>query len=127
MKTKVFTKNKNGKIEFTEQELKKLLDEIYDEGYNEGSQRYYYTTPYYYRWPTWYSTTCSNDTSGSYTISTASTAYDNSSIATANGGNYTISSDSLKTPKTTTATTVKDGKTYTYKVKRRRPKDEEKN
>lgn len=46
MKTKIFTKNKNGKIEFTEAELKILLDEIYNEGYNDGKSRsYIYTTP----------------------------------------------------------------------------------
>lgn len=34
MKIKVFTKNNVGKIEFTEEELKNLLDEVYWEGYN---------------------------------------------------------------------------------------------
>ena len=46
MKTKIFTKNEKGKIEFTENELKALLDEIYNEGYNDGKSRgYIYTTP----------------------------------------------------------------------------------
>ena len=36
MKTKFFTKNNKGKVEFTEKELKKLLDEIYNEGYFDG-------------------------------------------------------------------------------------------
>jgi hypothetical protein len=46
MKTKIFTKNEKGKIEFTEKELKVLLDEIYNEGYNDGKSRsYIYTTP----------------------------------------------------------------------------------
>ena len=47
MKVKVFTKNQNGKIEFTEDELRKLLDEIYNEGYWDGKgNNYIYTTPY---------------------------------------------------------------------------------
>ena len=62
MKVKVFTKNQNGKIEFTEDELRKLLDEIYNEGYWDGKgNNYIYTTPY-----TLYSTSatsvdCSNE------------------------------------------------------------------
>lgn len=37
MKTiKVFYKNKDGKIEFTNKELEKLLNETYREGYHEG-------------------------------------------------------------------------------------------
>lgn len=55
MKVKVFTKNQNNKIEFTEKELQKLLDEIYNEGYSEGysngAGRYFYTTPYYTKYP----------------------------------------------------------------------------
>lgn len=46
MKVKVFTKNQNNKIEFTEDELRKLLDEIYNEGYWDGAKKYVYTTPY---------------------------------------------------------------------------------
>lgn len=34
--TKRFEKNKNGKVEFTETELKALLDEVYNHGYNDG-------------------------------------------------------------------------------------------
>lgn len=33
---KVFTKNKKGKIELTEEELDDLLKEAYDEGHTEG-------------------------------------------------------------------------------------------
>ena len=68
MKVKVFTKNQNGKIEFTEDELRKLLDEIYNEGYWDGKgNSYTYTTPYIYTYPhTRYSTSttsvdCSNE------------------------------------------------------------------
>lgn len=47
MITKIFHKNKDGKIEFTESALKELLDEIYKEGFREGERRrtYKYTTP----------------------------------------------------------------------------------
>ena len=34
MLIKVFTKNINGKIELTEEELRRILDEAYWEGYN---------------------------------------------------------------------------------------------
>ena len=46
MKVKVFIKNQEGKIEFTEDELRELLDEIYNEGYWDGTKKYVYTTPY---------------------------------------------------------------------------------
>ncbi len=47
MLTRVFTKNKSDKIEFTEKELKELLDEIYEYGYKEGKgeKTYTYTSP----------------------------------------------------------------------------------
>lgn len=61
MKTKIFTLNENNKIEFTENELKSLLDEIYNDGYNDGNRKYYYTTPY--RYPYYY-TWCSSSTTG---------------------------------------------------------------
>ena len=73
MKTKIFTKNENGKVEFTEKELKALLDEIYNEGYNDGKSRsYIYTTPYYVN--PWYKTYC---------ITNATTATDSKTLTTA--------------------------------------------
>lgn len=45
MKIKVFTKNKDGKIEFAEDELKKLLDEVYWEGYNDHPHTWTWQTP----------------------------------------------------------------------------------
>lgn len=45
MMIKVFTLNSNGKIEITEEELKKLLDDSYWEGYNDSSKSYTYTGP----------------------------------------------------------------------------------
>lgn len=63
MLTKTFTKNDNNKIEFSENELKELLDEIYRYGYNEGkgNKIYHYTTPYRWNsnWPYWTYTTTS--------------------------------------------------------------------
>ena len=43
--TKVFTVNKNGKIELTKDELQKLLDDSYWEGYNANTGTYVYTSP----------------------------------------------------------------------------------
>ena len=56
---KVFTTNKNGKIELTKDELKKLLDEAYWEGYKANSTIYTYQTPNWspYQW----SVTTTND------------------------------------------------------------------
>ena len=47
MIVKTFEKNEKGKIEFTEKELKELLDEIYQYGYNEGKgyKTFIYTSP----------------------------------------------------------------------------------
>ena len=49
---KVFTTNKNGKIELTKDELKKLLDEAYWDGYKANSNIYTYQTPNWspYQW-----------------------------------------------------------------------------
>ena len=62
MKTKFFTLNEHNKVEFTKSELKKLLDEIYNDGYRDGRNSkgwWYYTTPYYTTTP-YYSTSTSN-------------------------------------------------------------------
>ena len=63
---KVFTTNKNGKIELTKDELKKLLDEAYWEGYIANNNlTYVYNTPSWepYKWTvTCDSTTLSNNT-----------------------------------------------------------------
>ena len=75
MKTKIFTKNENGKIEFTEKELKALLDEIYNEGYNDGKSRgYIYTTPVRTT-PWWYGTYCTtSSTTDAKSITNATTS-----------------------------------------------------
>lgn len=47
-KIKVFNLNKEGKIEFTKEELEKLLNETYEDGYLEGkSHTFTWATPYY--------------------------------------------------------------------------------
>lgn len=62
MITKTFIKNKDGKIEFTERELKKLLDEVYENGYQEGKGKstFVYTTPNWWTWNKPYYTYCSS-------------------------------------------------------------------
>lgn len=42
---KIFTLNSNGKIEITEEELRKLLDDSYWEGYRDSSKSYTYISP----------------------------------------------------------------------------------
>lgn len=46
---KVFTPNKDGKIEFTKDELEKLLNEVWYDGKSSGS--YYWTSPDWYHSP----------------------------------------------------------------------------
>ena len=55
---KVFTTNKNGKIELTSDELKKLLDEAYWEGYRSNSSTYIYHSP---SWTPYYWSTTATD------------------------------------------------------------------
>ena len=64
--TKTFKKNKDGKVEFTVDELKKLLDEAYWEGYHDndtwvyntpGTGKTWWSSPYI-----WTSTTTSDIT-----------------------------------------------------------------
>lgn len=53
---KSFKVNKEGKIEFTKEELKKILDEVYNEGFNDCKNEYYiYNTPL--RWDYWWNST----------------------------------------------------------------------
>lgn len=71
---KVFTTNKNGKIELTKDELKALLDEAYWDGYRAHNLTYTYTTPNWtpYQWSV---TTASNSVtlnSSDITIGTVS-------------------------------------------------------
>lgn len=65
---KVFTLNKNNKIELTKQELENLLNESFWEGYNKKNSYWTYTTPY---------TTLTNTTSSGITINTSTEALKN--------------------------------------------------
>lgn len=57
MRIKIFVPNEHGRIELTKEDLEKLLNESYQQGWNDRPG-YYYSSPYYY------STTCtSNSTS----------------------------------------------------------------
>lgn len=44
---KIFTPNKNGKIEFTKSELENLLNEVWRDGYNSNHNWTWYS-PWYY-------------------------------------------------------------------------------
>lgn len=68
MKVKVFEFDKNGKISFTKNELEKLLNEVYDSGYDDGkrSSNYWtWTSPYRYD-----TITCGTATNATITTST---------------------------------------------------------
>lgn len=53
MKVKVFEVEKNGKISFTKNELEKLLNEVYDSGYDDGKRsNNYWTWTSPYKWDT---------------------------------------------------------------------------
>lgn len=60
MLIKVFIKNKNNKIELTEEELKSILDEAYWEGY-KNNKTYTWTSPQWWNQP-YYTTTNSTST-----------------------------------------------------------------
>lgn len=57
----VVEKNKDGKIELTKEELQKMLDDAYTQGYTDGKGRYETIT--YPSYPVWYTTTAANTTS----------------------------------------------------------------
>ena len=56
---KVFTTNKDGKIELTKDELKSLLDEAYWDGFRANNHSYIYTTP---TWTPYVWTSCGSAT-----------------------------------------------------------------
>jgi len=51
----IIEKNKDGKIELTKDELQKMLDDAYSQGYSDGRGRY--DTITYPSYPAWYYTT----------------------------------------------------------------------
>ena len=72
MKVKVFYPNREGKIEFTRQELEKLLDEVYREGQKDCncSRSWTWTTPYYID-------SLASNSATNATVTTSNTAIDN--------------------------------------------------
>lgn len=81
---KVFTLNKNGKIELTKQELEQLLNESYWEGYRNKNHYWTYTSPAITPYFTTNASTITSNTKNPYTI-------DGSSI---NTGSITIKTTS---------------------------------
>ena len=69
MMIKVFTTDKDGKIKLTTDELKKLLDEAYWEGYRNNNNTWTYQTP---SWSPYI--TCANGTSTTLTMSAEAVA-----------------------------------------------------
>ena len=65
---KVFTLNKNGKIELTKKELEQLLNESYWEGYRNSNNNYWTYTSTTYKWSS--STPYTISSSDSITIKT---------------------------------------------------------
>ena len=65
---KVFTTNKEGKIEFTKEELKSLLDEAYWEGYRANSNSFFYSSPI--TWTATHDSTIKSPQSGNINITT---------------------------------------------------------
>ena len=91
---KIFTTNKNGKIELTKEELKEILDEAYWEGYkaNTGITWTYkspsITTPYYY-------TTSASGTTTTITLNNSAEANTATTSGKCDGITLTASNDNL--------------------------------
>lgn len=73
MLIKVFTKNSNGKIEITPDELKKILDEAYWEGHRNNTSLWTYRSPSVITNQP-YSITCDTDKTTTITLSNTSDA-----------------------------------------------------
>ncbi len=109
MMIKVFTTDKDGKINLTPKELKDLLDEAYWEGYRNNNSNWTYTTPswkpYTYTWTTNTNNSTiklSNDAQNSNITSNNEEAYKISSCSSmpinynANGEEFCNASKSCK-------------------------------
>lgn len=98
--TKRFEKNKDGKVEFTETELKALLDEVYNEGYNNGrySSGVVWNPPCRYDewWNKPYITWCSNSDS---TTASSNVTLDSCTVASSDfcttTGNVTLNGEDI--------------------------------
>ena len=69
MKIKIMQTNQYGKLEFTIEELEKLLSESYEEGYGDGQRSNYYVSSN----KTMPTIAYLNDYANTYTISNATT------------------------------------------------------
>lgn len=69
---KVFTTNKDGKIELTAKELKELLDEAYWEGHRANNFTYVYNTPNWSPYCTTSATTINSTATGAVSSVTLS-------------------------------------------------------
>ena len=75
MKIRVFTLNKNNKIELTEDELKKLLDESYQDGRNDARTATISTPSYPYLYYSTTTTDCADNLSTTtYNLKTEASA-----------------------------------------------------
>lgn len=63
MKIKIMYPNNKGKIELTKEELEKLLNESYSEGYSDGCKSYHSISIPSYPYSPYYSTNCSSNDS----------------------------------------------------------------
>lgn len=86
MMVKIFTPNKYGKIEFTKEELEKLLDEVYNSGYSDGRSKYWYT----WTSPSWNSPWYSTTRESTITSASTSNTIDNGEYDTCDSGKITI-------------------------------------
>lgn len=95
---KVFKLNKDDKIEFTKDELKSLLDEVYREGGkdNNDNNKYYHWTPPYI-WPSW--------------------VYCNGSLVANDSDSHKISINPVSTTTSTITTSSTSGDTATINYK----------
>lgn len=128
MKSKVFKKNKYGKIEFTESELKEVLDEIYNEGFNDGNNSYYYyNTPYRYKPYPYYYTWCSTVTDPLTTTATTADSHITIDGSKLNNGSTCITANKNEDllDKVTSKIPLKPNKdTYTYTIKHKKDEND---
>lgn len=86
MKYKIFNLDENGRISFTKEELEKLLDEVYTNGYEQGLKKYVYCYPTTHTEPynplTQPYITCSTQCVDSNTITSSSSEYATPTINT---------------------------------------------
>ena len=73
MRIKIFTPNKNGKIELTKEELENLLNESYRQGWNDRP----YNSGFYYSYPTATLTADSTASAQAYSIKNSSNSITN--------------------------------------------------